>query len=135
MRPSPGVRLLVVGIALAVIGILFVPGLAPEGFDAALRELPVPLIVPQLLLLLAALNGVFYIFGSETRYNRDLLVTTRMFLRRREYRWKNLEWIGDDGAYEMVLQFSPGGKAKVLKHCRGIEEFKLFAQEQVRKAR
>lgn len=135
LRPSPGVRLLVAGIAVAITSFLFLPGLAPEGFDAALRELPVPPIVPQLVLFLAALNGVFYIFGFEARYNRDILITTRMFLSRREYRWKNLDWIGDDGAYDLILRFTPGGKAKVLKHCRGIEEFKLFAQEQVRKAR
>lgn len=135
LRPSPGVRLLVGGIALAATGFLFFPGIAPEGFDAALRDLPVPPIVPQLVLLLAAQNGVFYIFGFEARYNRDILITTRMFLSRREYRWKNLDWIGDDGAYELVLRFTPGGKAKVLKHCRGIEEFKLFAQERLRKTR
>lgn len=131
LRPSPGVRLLVAGLAVAVGVLLFRPDLAPDGFDAALRELPVAPIVPQLIFLAFAINGVFYIFGFEARYNRDLLITTRMFLSRREFRWKDLEWIGDDGAYELVLRFDPGGKAKVLKHCRGIEDFKQFAQERL----
>jgi hypothetical protein len=95
----------------------------------------VPPIVPQRLLLFAATNGVICTFGFEARYNRDLLITTRLFLLRRDYRWRDLDWISDDGAYELVLRFDPGGKAKVLKHCRGIEEFKHFAQEQLAKRR
>jgi hypothetical protein len=128
LRPSAGVRLLVAGLAAAVALYLFWPGLAPQAFDEALHELPVPPIVPEAILLFAAINGVFYIFGFEARYNNDLLITTRMFLLRREYRWRDLDWIGDDGAYELHLRFHPGGKAKVLKHCRGIEDFKRFAQ-------
>lgn len=134
LKASLGVRLVVFGLSLAVIGFTFVPGIASTGWHDAIREMPAPPIVIQLLILAVAANGLFYIFGFEARYNRDLLVTTRMFFSRREYRWKDLEWIGDDGAYEFVLQFA-NGKAKVLKHCRGMEEFKAFAQEQIRENR
>jgi hypothetical protein len=128
LRPSAGVRLLTAGLAMAVGLSLVLPGFAPEGFDAALQELPVPPVVPQAILLFAVVNAMLYIFGFEARYNNDLLITTRMFLQRRDYRWRDLDWIGDDGAYELHLRFHLGGKAKVLKHCRGIEEFKHFAQ-------
>lgn len=134
LKASVGVRLFVLGLSVAVIAFALVPGLAPGGWDGAMRELPVPPIVLQVLILAVVANGLLYIFGFEARYNRDLLITTRMFFSRREFRWKNLEWIGDDGAYEFVLRFA-SGKAKVLKHCRGIEDFKVFAQEQIRKNR
>lgn len=135
LHTSAGVRLLVGAVALAIAGFLFIPGLAPEDLDAALRVLPVPPIVLKLLLVAVALDSLILIIFFEARYNRDLLTITRPFRRRREFRWRDLEQIQDDGAYYLLLRFSPGGKAAVFKHCRGIEEFKLFAQEQMRKAR
>jgi hypothetical protein len=128
LRPSAGVRLLVLGLALSLGSFLFWPGLAPAGFDEALQELPVSPNVVRWLLLLVLVNAVLYIFGFEARYNRDQLIITRMLVVRRVYRWRDLTWIGDDGAYDLVLRFDPGGKAKVLKHSRGIAEFKRFAQ-------
>lgn len=135
LRPSPGVRLLAVALAATVAGYLFLPGFAPDGFHEVMRDLPVPPVVVEALFLIAAVNAVLYIFGFEARYNRDLLIVTRMFLHRREYRWRDLRWIGDDGAYDLVLRFDPGGKAKVRKHCRGIAEFRRFAQERLAKQR
>jgi len=87
------------------------------------------------LVLFAAINGVFYIFTFETRYDRDVLIVTRMMFFRREYRWKNLVRIGDDEAYEFHLIFEPGGKAKVLKHSTGIGDFKAFALAQIQRNR
>jgi hypothetical protein len=135
LRPALGLKVFILGLTSAIAVFVFSHDLAPVGFHEAMEELPGPTLIPQLLMLLAAGNGLFYVFGCETRYNRDRLITTRMMFNRREYRWKDLDWIGDTGAYDLVLHFQTGGKAKVLKHCRGIEDFKMYAQEQIRKNR
>ncbi|MCY1128716.1 hypothetical protein OU426_17800 [Frigidibacter sp. RF13] len=135
LKASIGVRVFVLGLAAVIGTFVFRPDFAPTGFPEAIRELPVPAIYIHGLLLAALANGVLYIFGFEARYDRDILIVTRMMFFRREYLWRNLDWIGDDGAYELVLRFEPGGKAKVLKHSVGIGEFKEFAQQQIRKNR
>ncbi|MBL9063862.1 hypothetical protein [Tabrizicola sp.] len=135
LRPSVGVKGMVAGLSVAATAFALWPEVAPAGFHEAMAELPGPTLIPQLVLLAVVANGLLYIFGTEARYNRDKLITTRMMFSRREYRWKDLDWIGDTGAYDLVLQFNSGGKAKVLKHCRGIEDFKMFAQQQIQKNR
>jgi hypothetical protein len=134
LRPAIGVRLFVLGLAAAIVAFLVQPSLAPSGLHQAMRELPVPLLVPQLVLLLGAAWGVVYIFGFEARYNTDMLIVTRLF-QRREYRWKHLDWLKDDGGYDLVLTFTPGGKAKVLKHVVGVEAFKAVAEGHAKRNR
>ncbi|WP_137109892.1 hypothetical protein [Rhodobacter sp. SY28-1] len=134
LKPSIGVRLIVLGLCAAMV--YFVNQMSAgemNGFQVA--EPGAYGTVMIVICLLAAVNGVFYIFTFETRYDRDMLVVTRMMFHRREYRWKNLWRIADDGAYELQLFFEPGGKAKVLKHSVGIEEFKDFALAQIRRNR
>lgn len=126
LRPSVGVRLLILSIAALVMGQFFVPGFS-DGIDEALQELPVSPAVVQGLVLLAVAYGTIYIFSCEARYDSSVLIVSRLVLFRREFLWKNLERIGDDGRYELVLIFQPGGKAKVLRHSKGIQEFKAFA--------
>lgn len=135
LRSAIGVRLFVFGLFAVITVFVLWPEIAPEGFHEAILELPIPPIATQIFIWAAGLNGVFYIFGFEARYNRDVLIVTRMFLMRREYRWKDLLWIKDDGAYDLVLTFAKGGKAKVLKHSIGIEEFKIFAMDQIQRNR
>ncbi len=135
LRPSLGVRVMIMALSASVIAFVFTPGLAPGDLHAAMEELPGPVLLPQLVLLAVVANGLLYIFGNEARYNRDKLIVTRFFFHRREYRWKDLDWIGDTGAYDLVLQFQPGGKAKVLRHSRGIEDFKMFAKAQLKRDR
>ncbi|MCU0826875.1 MAG: hypothetical protein MUE52_05580 [Tabrizicola sp.] len=135
LRTSSGARLLIVGIALFVACILFLPGLTLGGLDAFLALLPVPLIVPKLILMGFMLDSVLIVFCFEARYSRDVLLTTGFLRRRREFRWRDLSRIEDDKGFHLMLHFKPGERADVLKHCRGIEEFKLFAQEQLAKPR
>lgn len=135
LRPAPGLQLFILGLTVVIAAFTLSPALAPDGFHEAMAELPGPTLVPQILMLAALANALLYVFGSEARYNRDTLISTRMVFERRLYRWKDLEWIGDTGAYDLVLHFRQGGNAKVLKHCKGIEDFKMFAQEQIRKNR
>ncbi|WP_284165725.1 hypothetical protein [Frigidibacter sp. SD6-1] len=135
LKASVGVRFFVLGLAAVIGTFVFRPDLAPNGFHEAMEELPVSVSYLHWAILFFLGNGVLYIFGFEARYDRDVLIVTRMMFVRREYLWRNLDWIGDDGAYELVLKFEPGGKAKVLKHSVGIGEFKEFAQEQIRKNR
>jgi hypothetical protein len=135
LRTSSGARLLMIGIALLVACILFLPEFALGGIDAFLALLPVPLIVPKLILMGLMLDSVMIVFGFEARYNRDVLVTTGFLRRRREFLWRDLSRIEDDKGYHLMLHFKPGERADVLKHCRGIEEFKHFAQEQLGKPR
>lgn len=134
LRPAIGVRLFVLGLAAAIVAFLVQPNLAPSGFHEAMGELPVPPLVPQLVLLLGAAWGVAYIFGFEARYNNDMLIVSRLF-QRREYRWKHLDWLKDDGGYDLVLTFTPGGKAKVLKHSVGVEAFKAVAEGHAKRNR
>ena len=67
------------------------------------------------------------LFMASNKWFRSVLIVTRLWFFRREFSWKNLVNISDDGQYELVLTFAPGGKAKVLKHSKGIEDFKSFA--------
>lgn len=133
LKPSIGVKLLVLGLCAAMFYYATVVTGEQSGFQTVD---PGPYGYGMTALcLFAAVNGVIYIFTFETRYDRDLLIVTRMMFFRREYRWKNLWRIADDGAYELQLFFEPGGKAKVLKHSVGIEEFKDFALGQIRRNR
>jgi hypothetical protein len=134
LKPSIGVRLFVLGLCVAMV--YFVNQMTTGEMNGFQIAEPGPYgTVMIVICLLAAVNGVFYIFTFETRYDRDMLIVTRMMFFRREYRWKNLWRIADDGAYELQLFFEPGGKAKVLKHSVGIEEFKDFALAQIRRNR
>lgn len=134
LRPSIGVRLVVLGIAGMVVYYCLRSGFWPTEFSEVDRGTEWIFSTARVLLPFAALNGVLYVFTSEARYDLDVLIVTR-FLRRREYRWKNLTRIADGGAYDLVLSFKPGGKAKVLKHSAGIGAFKEFAVAQARKNR
>ena len=135
LRPAIGVKLVVLGLCAAMFYFAYqmVSGGKFNGFEVAD---PGPAGKTMIALcLMAAVNGVIYIFTFETRYDRDMLVVTRMLFHRREYRWRDLWKIADDGAYVFQLHFHPGGKAKVLKHSVGIEEFKDFALAQIRRNR
>ncbi len=134
LRPSIGVKLVVLGLAGMVVYYAMLPSFWPSDFSEGDRGTEWIFTVARVLLPFAALNGVLYVFTSEARYDRDVLIVTR-FLRRREYRWKHLTRVADGGAYDLVLTFQPGGKAKVLKHSAGIREFKEFALRQVQKNR
>jgi len=134
LRPSIGVRLVVLGIAGMVIYYCVRPDYWPTEFSELDRGTEWIFTAARVLLPFAALNGVLYVFTSEARYDRDVLIVSR-FLGRREYRWKNLTRIADGGAYDLVLTFKPGGKAKVLKHSAGISGFREFALAQVRNNR
>ncbi|MFM7336655.1 MAG: hypothetical protein ACKO2N_05480 [Tabrizicola sp.] len=135
LRPSIGVRLLVLGLCAAMFYFAYQMVTTGEfnGFEVAD---PGPLGKTMIALcLMAAVNGVIYIFTFETRYDRDMLIVNRMMFHRREYRWNDLWRVSDDGAYELQLHFHPGGKAKVLKHSVGVQEFKDFALAQIRRNR
>jgi hypothetical protein len=135
LRPSIGVRLVV----LVVVGMIFYyttqPAFWPSGFNGPDQSTEQIFNIARVLLPIAGLYGVIYIFTSEARYDRDVLIVTRYMLFRREYRWKALTRVSDGGAYDLVLTFKPGGKAKVLKHSAGIRDFKVFALAQVQKNR
>lgn len=130
LKPSIGVKLFVLGLC----GMMVYFVIQMTGQQGSLQTVDPGLYgqIMNAICIIAALNGVVYIFTFETRYDRDMLIVTRMMFVRREYRWKNLWRISDDGAYELHLYFEPGGKAKVLKHSIGIEEFKDFALAQIR---
>lgn len=135
LRPSIGVRLVILGVAGVILYYTTQPAFWQTDFGGLDEGTGWIFSAARVLLPIAALYGVLYIFTSEARYDRDVLIVTRAMLYRREYRWKNLTRIGDGGAYDLVLFFKPGGKAKVLKHSAGIAEFKTFALAQVQKNR
>lgn len=131
LKPAIGVRLFVPGRLGAAIYYVIRPLPMPTGFDLA-EPGAYGFVMPGLLLF-AAENGVFCIFTFETRYDRDMLIETRMIFFRRKYRWKNLMRIGDDEPCEFRLFFEPGGRAKVLKHSTGIAGFKAFALARIQR--
>lgn len=134
MKPSIGVKLVVLGLCAALV--YYTTQMTAGEMNGFQIAEPGPYGTGMIALcLFAAVNGVIYIFTFETRYDRDMLIVTRMMFFRREYRWKDLWRIADDGAYELQLFFEPGGKAKVLKHSVGIEEFKEFALAAIRRNR
>jgi hypothetical protein len=133
LKPSIGVKLVVLGLCATMLYYVFAVTVQQGGLQTV-DPGPFGHLMTGICVF-AALNGVVYIFTFETRYDRDMLIVTRMMFFRREYRWKNLWRIADDGAYELQLFFEPGGKAKVLKHSTGIEEFKDFALAQIRRNR
>ncbi len=135
LRPSIGVRLVVLGVAVMVLYYSTLPAFWPTEFSELDKGTEWIFSVARVLLPFAAVYGVLYIFTSEARYDRDVLIVIRMMIQLREYRWKALTRIGDGGAYDLILFFKPGGKAKVLKHSTGIAEFKAFALAQVQKNR
>lgn len=135
LRPSIGVRLVVLSVAGMICYYSLTPAFWQMEFSELDRGTEWIFSTARVLLPIAALYGVLYIFTSEARYDRDVLIVTRLIGLRREYRWKALTRIGDGGAYDLVLFFKPGGKAKVLKHSTGIAEFKAFALAQVQKNR
>jgi len=75
------------------------------------------------------------ILVRDARYDHDILTVRPMFGQRREFQWKALQRIRDDGEYWLLLFYEPGGKAKVLKHSTGIADFKTFALAQIQKNR
>lgn len=135
LLPSVGVRLVMLGVAGMILYYTTQPAFWQADFGGLDEGTGWIFSAARVLLPIATLYGVLYIFTSEARYDRDVLIVTRLMLYRREYRWKNLKKIVDGGAYDLVLFFSPGEKAKVLKHSAGIREFKSFALAQVQKNR
>ena len=127
MRPSVGVRLLMLAISGLMAAHFFRPGFAPEGFDEALNGLPVSLIVVRALVVGAISYGILSVFFYEARYDNTVLIISRMVVYRREFRWKHLQRIAGDGRHDLALVFAPRGKAKVLRHSTGVKEFKAFA--------
>ena len=127
LRAAIGVRLTVLAISGIFLVYLYAPGLPNGGFEDIVAELPVSPNVVRAVMIAAIVNGILYIFSHEARYDRTVLIVTRLWYFRRDFSWKNLVNISDDGQYELVLTFAPGGKAKVLKHSKGIEDFKAFA--------
>ena len=134
LRPSIGVRLVVLIVAGMILYYALTPGFWPTEFSETDRSTEWIFKAAQVLLPIAAAYAVLYVFTSEARYDRDVLILTRL-MQRREYRWRALTRIGDGGAYDLVLTFKPGGKAKVLKHSAGIRDFKAFALAQVQRNR
>jgi hypothetical protein len=135
LRPAIGVRLVVLGVAGVVLYYSTLDSFWPTEFSELEQGTEGIFKAARVLLPVAALYGVLYIFSAEARYDRDILIVTRLMVLRREYRWKNLRRIGDGGAYELILTFEPGGKAKVLKHSTGIKDFKEFALARIQKNR
>lgn len=135
LGPAIGVRLVILGVAGMIFYYCLTPSFWQMEFSGLDRGSEWIFSVARVLLPIGALYGVLYIFTSEARYDRDVLIVTRMMVLRQEYRWKSLIRIGDGGAYDLVLVFKPGGKAKVLKHSRGIADFKAFALAQLQRNR
>lgn len=133
LRPAIGVRLVVLFVSGLLIYYCTKEAFWQVEFSALDQGTEWVFQAARVIIPIGAIYGILYVFTSEARYDHEVLITSRMLLFRHEFRWTDLQRIGDGGAYDLVLFFQPGGKAKVLKHSAGIGEFKEFALAQIRK--
>lgn len=122
LRPSILMRLFSVGMSVLVLGMMWtqygeqffqVSGLIKIGVSA--------------LVLYAMLNMLTY----EARYERQTLHIPNWAFQQREFNWKDLVSIKDNGHYLYVLRFSDGRKAELQKFLVGIPEFLSYAQDRI----
>ena len=73
----------------------------------------------------------FYIFFYEVRYDDYSIIAPNSFLRPREYVWKELSSIHDDGHYAYKLRFRDGRKLAMQKYVVGIRDFLSYAKARI----
>lgn len=77
--------------------------------------------------LYAIVNTLIY----EVRYDDHAMYVPDFFFQKREYLWRDLVSIHDDGHYLYKLRFANGRKASVMKYMTGIREFVAIAQDRI----
>jgi hypothetical protein len=71
------------------------------------------------------------IFLYEARYDTHSIFAPDWFLRTREYLWKDLISIRDNGHYLYVLRFEDGRTLELQKYLVGIREFLSYATDRI----
>ncbi len=120
LRPSPGLKMLVV----IVVGLMLVwwlgGGLAFTGVEGLVPE-RAP--VMEGLVIAAGLWSLVWVLTWELRWNRDEIVLTRLVFFRRARRWRDLTGVLDSRHHDYVLTFADGSRLRVLKNLTGIDGF------------
>lgn len=75
--------------------------------------------------------GALIMFTYELRYNRDRLIARGWLFNRREFAWRDLVRIRDNGHYLYVLNFSNGARLEIQKHLVGMPDFLSRAKQQI----
>lgn len=122
LKPSKGIRsFTVLGVSVVLIliwsplGAMYVPDneLLKVGLSAAV--------------LYAMINMLIY----QASYDRQVLSIPNWLFQQREYNWKDLVSIKDNGHYLYVLQFTGGRKAELHKYLVGIPDFLSYANDRI----
>jgi hypothetical protein len=116
MRTTAGLRLLSVGLSMALVVMMGGTGIAALGM---------PVISQPLFWVIAIFLaiGVLDVMTYELQFDRSGMVLTRFVFWRRSFDWPHLLGIDDDRNYHYVLAFVRGGRVKVMKHLVGMPQF------------
>ena len=79
------------------------------------------------------LHAAWHTNSYEASYDDHILTAPNWFFQRRQYRWKDLISIRDNGHYYYVLRFADGQKLQVQKYLVGIRDFLTYARLQIEK--
>lgn len=130
LRPSIGLRLLSIGLSSVMLaylwGLIHLPGVPKD----VMAGVPYAEWVKAGLSLIIVYS-VFYILFYEVRYDTFSLSAPNWFFVHREYTWKDLVSLKDNGHYLYILRFEDGRKAEVQKYLVGIREFLSYANDRV----
>lgn len=118
LRTTPGVRLVGLVLGVTLLWLLFGPTrgvYVPDGW---------PTWAMAAVVALAIVGTISF----EARVDADRLVLVHYLHWRREYRWRDLVALRDDGGYAWRLDFA-SGRARVPKHLVGMPGFLSLVAE------
>lgn len=122
LKPTMGAR----SLSLVLSVVMFVLLWTPLG-NAYLPQGELLRIIISAGVLYAAMNMIVY----QASYDRQVLNIPNWAFQQREFNWKDLVSIKDNGHYLYVLRFSDGRKAELHKYLVGIPEFLSYANDRI----
>ncbi len=127
MRPSLGLKALMIVLSLALLYLTW------SGVGA--QYLPVDQDWVRWAISAAVGYAALNIMIYEARYDSYSFWAPNWALQSREYLWKDLVSLKDDGHYLYKLTFEDGRKAEVQKYLVGIRDFVSYAQDRIEENR
>lgn len=125
MRPAWGFRLQ----TLATIPLVGAVLVTPMFDEIVLRDLfgtgPVPMLKESIFAftVLTAITANL----QEVRYDQDRVIMQKALGRRREFSWRDLIGLKDDGNSTFILTLRDGPKLRLPKHLVGVQDFLSLA--------
>jgi hypothetical protein len=132
LHTTIGIRLFTVGLAVIGVDLVFdfIPGI---GFPAEFVEqndyVTQGYFKAAMIAVLA--YSLLYVFLTEVRYDDHSLFATNFYFQPREYQWKKLLSIKDNGHYLYVLRYEDGRKLELQKNLVGIRDLLSYANDHI----